>query len=337
MVVARCRSVDSGWKSGRAPTARFRTPVADVALRTDFPDPPGDRDIDLVILGESSAEGVPYSNWVSIGSILAWKMSQVVPGRPIRARVIARSGDTLEWQHRELANLPRRPDLLIIYCGHNEFTSRLADSRKLAYYFDEWLPTGWDMLVERLERSSPVCGLIHETAEKCRIAIPPGYSGRRKLVDVPFYSSTEYNTLLADFRRRLEAIVSYAEQVGALPVLILPAANDAGFEPSRSFLPATTTRSQRESFQREFMAARRLETEDPDASDQALSVAAARHTRLCRDALSPGPAARAKRSMGRGLSSLRHGPGRRRLSDALSVRLPGRLPRDRIPTRLHSN
>ena len=70
---------------------------------------------------------------------------------------------------------------------------------------------------------------------------PARASGLRKLVDVPFYSSTEYHTLLVDFGRRLEAIVSYAEQVGALTVLILPAANDAGFEPSRSFLPAATT------------------------------------------------------------------------------------------------
>ena len=41
----------------------------------------------------------------------------------------------------------------------------------------------------------------------------------------------------------------------ALPVLIAPAANDAGFEPNRSFLPATTPRGQRESFEREFTAA----------------------------------------------------------------------------------
>ena len=257
-----------GRDMGRAPESRFRAIVKDMTLPTAFPDPPSDRDIDLVVMGESSAEGVPFSNWLSMGSILTWKLSQVIPGRPIRPRVIARSGDTLEWQHRELANLPRRPELLIIYCGHNEFTSRLAESRDLAYYFDESLPTGWDMLVDRIERSSSVCGLIRETAEKCRIAIPPPKSGHRKLVDVPLYSSTEYITLLTDFRRRLDAIVSYAEQIGALPVLIVPAANDAGFEPSRSFLPAATTRSERESFQREFMAVRRLETEgqSPDAA-----------------------------------------------------------------------
>jgi hypothetical protein len=257
------------WRDmGRAPESRFRAIVKNMTLPSAFPDPPGDRDIDLVVIGESSAEGVPFSSWLSIGSMLIWKMSQAIPDRPIRPRVIARSGDTLEWQHRELANLPRRPELLIIYCGHNEFTSRLAGSRDLAYYLDEWLPTGWDMLVDRIERSSCVCGLIRETAEKCRIAIPPPQSGHRKLVDVPLYSSAEYSALLVDFRRRLNAIVSYAEQIGALPVLISPAANDAGFEPSRSFLPAATTRSERESFHREFMAARRLETEgkSPDAA-----------------------------------------------------------------------
>lgn len=255
-----------GREIGLAPGSRFRTPIAEVALRTSFPDPPGDREIDIVILGESSAEGVPYTNWVSPGSLLTWKISQALPGRTIHARVIARSGDTLEWQHRDLANLPRRPDLLIIYCGHNEFTSRLAESRELAYYFDDSLPTGWDMLKDRVESLSSVYGLIRETADKCRIAIPPATSGRRKLVDVPFYSSIEYHALLADFDRRLESIVSYADRIGALAVLIMPAANDAGFEPSRSFLPAATTRAERASFADEFMAARRLETDTPDTA-----------------------------------------------------------------------
>ena len=271
-----------------SPHSRFRAPVADFTLKTDFPDPPGDRDIDLVILGESSAEGVPYSNWLSIGSMLIWKMSQAIPDRRIRPRVLARSGDTLEWQHRELTNLPRRPDLLIVFCGHNELTARLAGSRDVPHYDDDTLPTAWDILVQRVEQSSPLAGLIHETAEKCRIAIPPS-PGRRTLVDVPCYAPLEFNTLLADFQRRLETIVSYAERVGALPVLILPAANDAGFEPNRSFLPPQTPRSDRESFQQEFLTARRLEAGDPAASRKRYETLLARqpgfaetHYRLAR-------------------------------------------------------
>jgi lysophospholipase L1-like esterase len=245
--------------------SRFRAPTADFPLRTDFTDPPGDDDIDLVILGESSAEGVPFSTWLSIGSIIEWKLSLAIPGRRIRSRVLARSGDTLEWQHRELANLPRRPDILIIFCGHNEFSSRMADSRDVDHYFDERLPTTWNILLNRTERLSPLCGLIVETKEKCTLALPPS-GARRRLVDVPVYNPSEFITLVVDFRRRLERIVAYAEQVGALPILVLPAANDSRFEPNRSFLPARTSSREREAFQREFQAARRVESSDPDAA-----------------------------------------------------------------------
>src|SRR5262249_8200314 len=153
-----------------------------------------------------------------------------------------------------------------IYCGHNEFSSRLDWGRDLDHYFDERLPTVWSLLLERVEATSPLCGLIRETADKCRIAIPPPRQGHRSLVDVPAYSATEARILLVDFRRRLEAIVSYAERLGALPVLIAPPGNDAGFEPNRSFLPAATPRSEREAFAREFRAARQAEATDPAAA-----------------------------------------------------------------------
>ena len=130
--------------------------------------------------------------------------------------------------------------------------------------------------------------------------------------------------------------MSYAERVGALPVLILPAANDAGFEPSRSFLPAATTRSERESFQQEFMAARRLETERPEPPvASAIGTLLARHPGFAETHYRLARLLEQKESVGRGVSALCRGPGSRRLSDALSVRLPAGLPRRRIPTRLH--
>ena len=97
------------------------------------------------------------------------------------------------------------------------------------------------------------------------MALPPP-AIERDLVDVPVYVEEEYPRLLADFRRRLEAIVSYAEGLGALPILISPPGNDTDFEPNRSYLPAATPRSERESFRREFVAARRLEDVDPAKS-----------------------------------------------------------------------
>jgi hypothetical protein len=244
---------------------RFAAPPETVELPRKFIDGPEDHGIDLVVLGESSAEGVPYQKWLSIGKIIAWQLTEAIPARPIRLRILARSGDTLERQHLALGQLTHRPEVLLIYCGHNEFQSRLFASGDQAYYVADAAPGFWDQLDDRVSRFSPLCGLIRETADKCRLALPPSPT-RRRLVDVPVYTALEYATLLADFHRRLEEMVSYAERLGALPVLILPPANDTGFEPNRSFLSARTARSDRDSFQRAFLKARRREAEDSSTS-----------------------------------------------------------------------
>ncbi len=233
---------------------------------TRFSDPADDRDIDIVIVGESSAEGVPFNEWLSIGQIIVWQLRDILPQRPTRLKVLAMSGETLESQQSMLTHLDRRPDVMVIYCGHNEITARLDANRDISYYFDDELPTTWSILVERLEAMSPLCGLIRRSADKCRIAIPPPRNGNRRLVDAPAFTSTEYTTLLVDFRRRLEAFVSYAERVGALPILILPPANDSGYEPNRSYLPAATPKSLRDAFAREFLAIRSKEAADPAAA-----------------------------------------------------------------------
>jgi len=259
------------FRSRRLPLLPLKT-----GLPTEFPDSKEDKDIDLVVIGESSAEGVPYNYWVSIGAIVSWQLQESIPDRPNRLQVLATSGSTLEKQQEELASLTRRPDVLIVYCGHNEFSARLDSARDLDHYFDERLPTAWTILVEWVEGVSPVCGLIRQTAAKCRIGIPPPRNGSRNLIDVPAYTSTEYTTMLVDFRRRLEVIVAYAERVGAIPLLIVPPANDAGFEPNRSFLPARTPRSEREAFRRDFEAARRLEAADPKESTERFRALLAR-------------------------------------------------------------
>ncbi len=240
---------------------------ADISLRTDFPDPPGDRTIEIAVLGGSSAEGVPYNFWVSIGEIVAWQLREVFPGRPVGLQVLATSGDSLASQHRRLADfLARRPDLMIVYSGHNEFSSRFQPAREPRYYLDADDPTPLETLVSRLEAASPLCGLIRRTTDRCRIAIPPPPGGHRALVDVPAFTADERRALVDDFRRRLETIVSYSEKIGALPMLISPPANDSGFEPNRSYLSAETPRSERLAFERDFLAARRLEVQDPEAA-----------------------------------------------------------------------
>ena len=56
-------------------------PASDPELPTRFAEPHGDSEVTLVVLGESSAAGVPYESWLSVGQIVAWKLGEVKIGR----------------------------------------------------------------------------------------------------------------------------------------------------------------------------------------------------------------------------------------------------------------
>lgn len=238
-----------------------------VGLRERFPDETGDSAVDLVVMGESSAEGVPFQKWLSVGGLVKWQLEKSIARLNVRLTILARSGDTLANQHEALAALKRRPDILIVYCGHNEFSSRFFALRDLPYYFLDQRPSAWDRFVEGAERVSPVCGLIRRSADRCRIALPPPPI-ERALVDVPVFTPAEYSQILEDFRERLEAIVSYANDLGTLVILISPPGNDADFEPNRSFLPAATPLGERDAFRRAFVEVRQSESVEPAASSR---------------------------------------------------------------------
>ncbi len=235
-----------------------------VALPRIFPDPKPPREIDLVVIGESSAAGVPYGEWVSVGHLVQRSLERCYPSHRIRLVILAESGVTLEAQHRKLAYLKRRPDIVIIYCGHNEYSARFAASRTVPHYHDARPPSLAERVVAAVERYSAVCALCHAAADACRIAVPPPDNFFRDLADVPAFTPDEHNALLEDFRTRLDAITAWVDRVNALPVLVVPPANDADFEPNRSYLPADTTYTERAAFESDFRAARTIESVDPD-------------------------------------------------------------------------
>ena len=235
--------------------------TSDPELPDQFTEPHNDSEVTLVVLGESSAAGTPYEAWLSVGRIVAWQLGEVIPDRRFDAVVLAKPCETLEIQYRKLAGIRRRPDVVIVYCGHNEFFSRMPWSRKVAHYRDDKPPVE-ERLVLLADRVSPLCGLIQQAVDTYRIGVVPPSTLEPPLVDVPAFTPAEFATILADFRRRLEAITTYSERVGAMPILVVPPGNDAGFEPLRSFLPPETTRAQREAFARDFRAVRRLESSD---------------------------------------------------------------------------
>ncbi|WP_145952210.1 hypothetical protein [Paludisphaera borealis] len=264
----------------RSPTlpTTFAAPEPSPILPTRFDsEPGGGGEIKVVVIGESSAIGFPFEKWLSIGAIVGWRLREVFPGRAVRVDVLAQPGSRLVAMHLRLETLSRRPDILIIYAGHNEFYARHSWGHEVTpYYLDEPTVAQIQTVGAIFARVSPLVRLIEETLEERKVAAPPPLKGRL-LIDALSHSVEESADLLADFHSRLEAIVAYCEQIGATPVLVAPPGNDAGYEPDRSVLPPETPRAHREAFAQDFEAARRLEASDPASSTDAYRALVARH------------------------------------------------------------
>lgn len=234
------------------------------SLPTAFePSPPGEYRI--LVLGGSSALGEPFRPWLSVGQIVAWQLQRAVPDRRFECEILAQLGESLEPQHRRLAGVRRRPDAVIVYSGHNEFVARFENGREERDPGIDEEPRGW--LLRQAYRASlysPSCRLAYEIVSKNRLDDPPPMAGRHQLIDPPLCSPSEAADILADFRRRLETIVAYCERIGALPILIIPPANESGLEPSRSTLPASTPAEDRRWVVDTFRAARDAEPGDPE-------------------------------------------------------------------------
>jgi hypothetical protein len=221
----------------------------------------------ILVVGESSARGEPYHPWISVGQIVGWKLESVFPGWPVRVEIWAEGGATLAKMHHRLASLTYRPDALILYVGHNEFQARYPWMREVDWHYHDELPalTSPQSLTALL-RYSPLCRLVLETWEHHRVGLRPPRYVTRELVDRPVCTADEAGRLLADFRRRLEAIAVYCEAIQTLPIFIIPAANDGGFDPSRSVLAPETPAAERRAWARDVARARALEDRDPAAA-----------------------------------------------------------------------
>ncbi len=141
-------------------------------LRTSFPDPPGEATVDVLVLGASSASGVPYQDWFSVGEIVVWKLQEALPSRQFPVTNLAKPGLKLDDVHCLLGTVERRPDLVILYAGHNEFQMRYGWSHGALHYDDDQPPVR--VTFAGLVRThSSVCRLIDQTVDLLLRATPP--------------------------------------------------------------------------------------------------------------------------------------------------------------------
>lgn len=235
------------------------------ALPERFTEPALPHDeLSIVVIGASSALGVPYKDWISLGAIVGHELRRVIPSRRFRVDVLAEEGATLEAMHRKLAGLSRRPDALIVYSGHNEFLARFSLSNRMSYYVDEPWARRRSAWLERAGRISPLFTLVAQNLEKQRVGMIPvnNFGPVETLVGRPVCSPAEAAAVVADFHRRLEAIVADCVRIGCLPILIIPPGNDSS-NPNQSYAAPSIRQEARQVLFRRLESIRALEPRDP--------------------------------------------------------------------------
>lgn len=226
----------------------------------------GESRLSLVVVGGSTAEGQPYHPKLSMGQLVGWFLESLLDGREVDVDVRATGGICLEQAVLTLTTLDRKPDVVLICSGHNEFQARYGWSRNVRHYVDEGEPAGRSELSVRLGRISSVSEMIERTIDRNEIDRPPPPRITRQLIDRPAFTKAEYDFLLDDYARRLDALLAYCRKIGAVPIVVVPASNLLDYPPARSYLAPETDENGRRIFEETYLAAREREESDPDAA-----------------------------------------------------------------------
>ncbi len=202
--------------------------------------PPGSYRI--VVLGDSSAAGVPYGVEYAFSAWLAKRLAAELPSVPVEVTNAAMPG----YATRRLSMIADElvayaPDLVIVYNGHNEFAERryyahLVDMDPRLFRAREWLVGMrlWAFLTsmfgdQKINEDAPRIDLEHIDASKEMFAVlddrasGKGYATPRE---------REYGAML--YRYNLEHIVRTLRAAGAEVLLVTLTQNFADWAPGAS-------------------------------------------------------------------------------------------------------
>lgn len=260
---------------------RGNQPAGDTAVRESpigrLPLPPlpevlnskHDDELRLLVMGGSTAGGDPYSpvrnNLYSPGfsfiEAVERRMQELFPKLKVESAKFAFGGGTLEDAYGLLCRVRVHPDVIVVYSGHNEFFTRFSPDREVEVREETRLKTPVDATATHLFSPSLIARCIEDRLATFAVAAIPPDQNRRRLFDRPLCTRTESEHIYRRFRETLVKIVRFCRQQDIQPILIIPAANESGFEPSRSWLPVDFPAAKRRQLESIY---EQLETGEPD-------------------------------------------------------------------------
>lgn len=207
-----------------------REPAIDTRLADVHPvrDRPPE-DFLILGIGESSMMGGPYANdysdHVSPLRIVAHYLGRIDTRRRFVTAVHAGAGRSLD-NLLDTAGpvLSRRPDLIVVAAGHNDFMAAFPPDAGC----DRYRQAGPSFL----ERSAAV--RFFETRWGRRHLGDVPTSSARRLLDVPIACPADWRRTLRTYERALDAVATFGERAGIPVVFVSLAAAEAAWSPVRS-------------------------------------------------------------------------------------------------------
>jgi tetratricopeptide (TPR) repeat protein len=207
-----------------------------VTLPRTLPEPPPG-ELHVAFVGESTMAGFPYMKF-GIPKVVGWQLEQMYPDQKIVLDDVSAVGLNLRTAMQRLNKLTVRPQLLLLYSGHNEF-----------FYNVEELATDIDTPWERFDRYfewSPLFRALDQRISRHIGVQDLEAQGARTLVDRPIASQEARAKRLARFGGQLEQLAQWCEDKEIASVWFDPAGSEADYAPNRSCLDHTVTDAERQ-------------------------------------------------------------------------------------------
>jgi tetratricopeptide (TPR) repeat protein len=221
------------------PSAALLARVLDNPNRLPLPShlpapPPGE--LHVAFVGESTMAGFPYLKF-GIPKVVGWQLEQMYPNHKIVLDDLSAVGLNLHTALARLDKLTVRPQLLLLYSGHNEF-----------FYEVEELATDLDTPWERFDglfEWSPLFRLLDQRISRHIGMHDLEAQGARARADRPLASPEACEKRLMRFEGHLEQLARWCERLEIPELWFVPAGTEADYAPNRSCLAHPPTVSQR--------------------------------------------------------------------------------------------
>lgn len=213
----------------------------------------------IAAVGGSTMRGFPYAPESGIAEVAVSQLQQAFPERTFELQNLAVTGVNLQQAIQKIHDLQMRPNVLIVYSGHNQFfhnLEELALDRRTAWKVDPVfrLSPTFQLLGPLLAQKSMAFADVHGQAGFCGHKLCSDYLERKRL---------------QRYRQQLSDLMQWANAAQVTVVHCVPASDEASFAPNQSWC-RTNDPQQRKQLEDTWHRVRRLHEQQDWAAALAL-------------------------------------------------------------------